>query len=469
MSITRFAPSPTGYLHVGNVRTALTNWLYARSSGGEFILRIDDTDQARSEQKYMDAIEEDLKWLGLDWDSTFSQSDRFDKYEVAKNKLIADGRLYECFETKEELEFLKRKLLNRNLPPIYDRSALKLSDDEKSELKAKGIQPHYRFKLNDEAIEWDDRVRGKIHFEGKNISDPVLVRADGTMTYMIASVVDDIEFGITDIVRGEDHITNTAVHLQLIDALGGGNCPKFAHISLLKGKDEKISKRLGGFEIRALREEGIHPMAILSYLAKLGTSDAIDIRSTKDELLKEFDFHKYGKASCIYDPDEIKRLNIKFIHHSKLSDVVEFLDHKDITEEFWNVAKANVETFSDLDLWWKICKTDIEVPPMSTEDAKYCHAAAEMLPEGEWDESTWNVWISAVKESTGRKGKDLFMPIRLALTGISHGPELKYLLPLIDQVKAKKRLLMGRNAYKILSSTDQVEAKRHPLGQKAYK
>lgn len=440
MTITRFAPSPTGYLHVGNVRTAFTNWLYAKSTGGKFILRIDDTDQERSEQKYVDAIKQDLEWLGLDWDDEFKQSDRFDKYEDAKKQLVADGRLYECFETPEELEFMKRKLLNKNMPPIYDRAALKLSDEDKESIKAKGIKKHYRFLLKDKRIEWDDMVRGHIHFEGKNISDPVLIRTDGTMTYMIASVVDDIEYGITHIVRGEDHITNTAVHLQLIDALGGEKRPDFAHISLLKGKDEKISKRLGGFEIRVLRDAGIHPKAILSYLAKLGTSDAIDIRYNVEDIISEFDFSKFSKASCIYDPDEISRLNTKFIHHSEFKDIKNSLNNDDITKEFWDVAKANIENFKDIDLWWKICKTEIDTPQMSNDEKEFCKNALTKLPEGNWDESTWSAWVADIKTITDRKGKELFMPLRKALTGLEHGPELKFLLPLIGFEKVKQRL-----------------------------
>lgn len=435
MIITRFAPSPTGYLHVGNVRTALVNYLFTKANGGKFILRIDDTDRERSKDEYVEGIKQDLTWLGLEWDEIFYQSKRMEKYEAAKEKMIASGRLYPCYESHEELEVKKKTLLSRNLPPIYDRSALKLTEAEKKKFEEQGIKPHWRFKLEGDVIEWEDGVRGRIHFETKHISDPVVIRADGTMTYMIATVVDDIDLKISQIIRGEDHISNSAVHIQMFEALGA-TPPHFAHLSLLKSKEGEMSKRVGGFDIRALRESGIHPMAILSMLAKMGTSDPIEFKEDLQTLVKEFALSKFGKATANYDLAEVERVNSKLLHHISFAQIKPYLT-EEIDESFWLLARGNLKNINEIADWWKICRK--ELAPI-IEDKELLELSATLLPTGNWDQETWNTWINAVKEKSGKGGKALFMPIRLALTGMDNGPELKYLLPHIGYEKAKKRL-----------------------------
>lgn len=432
---TRFAPSPTGYLHVGNVRTALVNWLFAKSQGGKFMLRIDDTDVERSKEEFVDGIKEDLKWLGLNWDEIHFQSQRMALYEAAKKRLIEQGRLYPCYESQEELEIKKKILLNRNLPPIYDRSALKLSKEQREELEAKGIRPHWRFYIEDKDISWVDGVRSEIKFEAKNISDPVLIRADGSMTYMIASVVDDIDFEISTIIRAEEHITNSAIQIQMFEALAA-KAPNMAHLSLIKSKEGKISKRLGGYDIKSMREEGIHPIAILSFLAKLGTSDAIEFRKSHAELEREFSLKKFNKAIATYDIQELERVNTKLVHHLNYQEVQSILPQY-IDESFWEKVKTNLNKVNEVLDWWKVCNELLQPVIM---DLEFTKEASQMLPNGDWDAGTWNEWISLVKSTTGKSGRDLFMPIRLALTGMEHGPELKNLLPLLGREKAFERL-----------------------------
>ena len=427
-TVLRFAPSPTGYLHVGNVRTALVNLLYARKTGGEFILRVDDTDKERSEQKYVDALKEDLEWLGLNWDSTFNQSDRFAEYEKAKQKLLADGRLYPCYETQDELETKRRFQLKRGVPPIYDRAALNLSVDEITNFEEEGRKPHYRFKLNHEPIEWNDMVRGETKFHGENLSDPILFREDGSLTYMLCSVVDDGDYGITHVVRGEDHVSNTAIQIQLAEALGYEK-PECAHIALLKGREGKLSKRTGSASIRDLREEGTEPKAILSLLAKMGTSDAIDIHEF-DDLIEGFDFNKFGRATAIFDDADLDRLTHKTVTTYDYADVK---DRVEVSEDFWNAVRANLDKVSDVNEWYQICEGEVE--PI-IEDLDFTKQAIDHLPE----DLDFKAWMDAVKEATGRKGKELFMPIRKALTGLEHGPELKVILPLIGKDKIVARL-----------------------------
>jgi glutamyl-tRNA synthetase len=444
MIVTRFAPSPTGYLHVGNVRTALIAWLHARKSGGKFILRIDDTDTKRSKQEYTDQILRDLEWLGMTWDDIQHQSARLERYEDAKQRLIADERLYPCYESQEELEVKKKILLNRNLPPIYDRGALKLTPEQRQELEAKGTMPHWRFFLKDSEITWHDGVRGDLHFQAKNLSDPVLIRADGSMTYSLASVVDDIDFGVNYIIRGEDHISNSAIHVQMFEALGG-QAPNFAHISLLKSKDSGISKRTGGFDIKTLRELGVQPMAICSMLAKMGSSDNIEYRESMEELIAEFSLEKYSKAPVIYDQADLERLNAKMVRAMSFDSIkptLAAIGADNISPDFWNVARANISNVNDIKEWHHICLD--EISPV-IKDQNFTNQAAELLPEGEWSVETWNEWIAKVKDVSGRKGKELFMPIRLALTGMEHGPELKDILPLIGRDKVTARL-QGRKA-----------------------
>jgi glutamyl-tRNA synthetase len=437
-TVTRFAPSPTGLLHVGNLRTALITWLYAKSKAGKFILRIDDTDQERSKNEYIESIKKDLTWLGIDWDVCFRQSERKEKYEEAKQKLIESGRLYSCYETEEELALKKKSLLSRNLPPIYDRASLKLSAQEKQELEKMGVTPYWRFLLKDEDITWQDKIRGELRFSAKNLSDPVLVRANGTLTYSLASVVDDIEYGVTDIIRGEDHISNSAVHVQLFEALGA-TIPQFAHISLLSAKEKKLSKREGGFDVKELVDNGILPLSLAIFLTKIGTSEIIDAQKRVPDLIKDFEFSQLNKATVQYDYEELAAFNTKVIHSLSYDEVkhqLQELGMGDLDEEFWLFIKGNIERIKDVAKWWVICKKDIQAEIL---DQELIQLAAEQLPQGKFDCATWDIWINNIKNHTTKRGQELFLPIRMALTGEKKGPEIKHLLPFMNQEQILKR------------------------------
>lgn len=428
MTKLRFAPSPTGYVHVGNVRTALINFLYARKTGGEFVLRVDDTDPERSKDEYITAIEEDLAWLGISYEDKFQQSTRFDKYETAKEKLIADGRLYPCYETPDELETKRRFQLKRGVPPLYDRAALKLTEEEIAKFEAEGRKPHYRFKLNHAPIEWNDMVRGETKFHGENLSDPILFREDGSLTYMLCSVVDDGDYGITHIVRGEDHVSNTAIQIQIGEALGYAPA-EFAHVALLKGKEGKLSKRKGTASIRDLKADGVEPQAIMSLLAKMGTSDAIELK-TLEELVEEFDFKKFGRATAIFNEEDLERLTHNAIGQMEYAEVK---DRVDVDEEFWNAVRPNLNKISDINEWVEICQNPLEP---QIDDAEFIESTIEYLPE----DLDFKNWMDSVKEASGRKGKELFMPIRKALTARENGPELKVILPLLGRERVVARL-----------------------------
>ncbi len=442
--LTRFAPSPTGYLHIGNMRTALLCYLYAQKSGGQLLLRIDDTDLERSKPEYEEAIKRDLAWLGIVWDKSEKQSSRFDRYALAVEKLKADGRLYPCYETDEELDIKRKIQAARGLPPLYDRAALDLTDTQKAEFEAKGIKPHWRFKFDEQDSEWDDEIRGSIKINCRqSTSDTVLIRENGVYTYMLPSTVDDIEMGVTHVMRGEDHVSNTAAQIQIFRALGA-DIPTFAHCALIEDKDGKLSKRLGSAGMEAFREEYIASIAVASYLAKMGTSDPIQLRDAMEQLVDEFDINKFGKSRTQYSLEEIERLNSKLMHEQKFSDVEEQLKRLDIhvDENFWEAVKANIESLTEVKQWYDICKQPLE--PVADE-AEFMLDALSVLPEGEWNEGTWSEWTGLVKEKTGRKGKQLFMPIRQALTGMDHGPELKVLLPLIGRERVQLRL-QGKKA-----------------------
>ena len=439
----RFAPSPSGYLQIGNIRAALVNWLFARHHGGTFLLRIDDTDAERTKPEYIDGIYNDLKWLGLNWDREAQQSKRMAQYAAAAEKLKADGRLYPCYETEEELGLKRKSLLGRGLPPVYDRAALSLSAEEKAALEAKGRKPHWRFKLNIEDVVWEDGIRGHCHINASHVSDPILIREDGVPVYILASVVDDIELGITDIIRGEDHVTNTAVQIQIMEALGGkAVVPRFAHFSMFTNKEgAKLSKRSGSLSVRDLREEfGIEPMALLSLLAKLGTSDPIEARLTQAELAGEFNLGSFSRNPSKFDPDEMLRLNARIMHLTPFSGVQSRLATMGLTgidENFWNVIRPNLEKLADAAQWWHVARETVQG---GVEDSTFSAAAANLLPPEPWTAETWETWVSAVKTDTGRKGKELFMPLRKAITGMEHGPELKVLLPLIGRQRVLDRL-----------------------------
>ncbi|GAB4547868.1 MAG: glutamate--tRNA ligase [Ruegeria sp.] len=441
MTTTRFAPSPTGYIHVGNLRTALMNYLIARKAGGTFILRIDDTDPERSKEEYVDAIKQDLEWLGLHWDRVERQSDRLDRYAEAADKLREIGRFYEAFETPTELDLKRKKQLNMGKPPVYDRAALNLSEAEKEALRAERGNGVWRFKLDHERIEWKDGILGDVSIDAASVSDPVLIRGDGQVLYTLASVVDDTEMGVTDVVRGADHVTNTATQIQIIKALGG-NVPNFAHHSLLTGPHgEALSKRLGTLALRDLREQGVQPMALLSLMARLGSSDPVELRSDMAELIEGFDVTRFGSAPTKFDVQDLFPLTARYLQTlplEKVADAVAAAGVPDeLAEPFWMMARENITTLNDLKGWWELCRDGAE-PLIDEEDREFVAQAMELLPEGPFDGETWGKWTAAVKEATDRKGKGLFMPLRKALTGMERGPEMATLMPLLQVIRARK-------------------------------
>lgn len=429
----RFAPSPTGFMHIGNTRTALFNWLLAQKLGGKFMLRIDDTDKLRSKDEYELAIRDALQWLGMTWSEEARQSARFDRYDAVVAKLKAEGRIYACYETAEELEFMRKHLMNKGLPPIYDRKSLNLTAEEIAHYEAEGRKPHYRFKLIDGDIIWEDMVRGTVKYEAHNLGDPVIIREDGSYLYHLPSVIDDVDFGITHIVRGEDHVTNTASQVQMFEAIGG-RAPTFAHLPLLTGKEGKLSKRLGSLGVRELRADGVEAMAISSFLAKLGTSESVEPFYDLDTLAASLDLNKIGRSQPKFDEEELKIFNTKFVHSAPYEYVKNRIN---VDETFWNAVKGNLDVVEDIKAWEEICHQ--KVKPI-IEDEVLTSSAAEILPPEPWSEETWNLWINEVKTQSGKKGKELFHPIRKALTAQENGPELKILLPLMGRAKAYNRL-----------------------------
>jgi len=449
--IARFAPSPTGLIHIGNARTALINALLARKTGGTFILRFDDTDAERSRTEYADATAEDLAWLGIVPDRVERQSARVAAYEEAADRLRRDGLLYPCYETADELERKRRRRLARGLPPVYDRAALKLTDEERQALEAEGRKPHWRFLLPNFSadpadpsktdIGWDDGCRGAQTVDISSLSDPVLVRADGTYLYTLPSVVDDLDMGVTLICRGDDHVTNTAVQIVLAHALGGV-APAFAHHNLLTtASGEGLSKRLGSLSIRSLRESGLEPMAVASLAVLIGTSAPVEPCRSLDELADKFTLHSVSRSPARFDPADLVSLNARLLHETPFAEVSDRLAELGIGggESFWDLARRNVVRLDDAGTWWHVVEGPV-APDIAEADAAFLEEARALLPEGQWDLSTWSAWTGAVKAATGRKGKDLFMPLRKALTGLDHGPELKALLPLIGRDKATARL-----------------------------
>jgi len=440
MTTTRFAPSPTGYIHVGNLRTALMNYLIARKAGGTFILRIDDTDPERSKEEYVDAIKQDLEWLGLTWDKVERQSERLDRYVAAADKLRGIGRFYEAFETPTELDLKRKKQLNMGKPPVYDRAALALSEDEKAALRAERGDGVWRFKLDHQRIEWTDGILGDISIDAASVSDPVLIRGDGQFLYTLASVVDDTEMGVTHVVRGSDHVTNTATQIQIIEALGG-SVPSFAHHSLLTGpQGEALSKRLGTLALRDLREAGVQPMALLSLMARLGSSDPVELRSELSELIDGFDINRFGAAPTKFDVEDLYPLTARHLQSLPLEAVKGHVDALGVPAEkqaaFWDMAKENITTLKDLAGWWELCRDGAE-PLVADEDKDFIAEAMALLPEGPYDAESWGKWTAAVKEATGRKGKGLFMPLRKAVTGMERGPDMSALLALMENVRAR--------------------------------
>ena len=437
MTTTRFAPSPTGYIHIGNLRAALFNYAIARQNGGTFVLRIDDTDQERSKDEYIQGIKDDLTWLGLDWDRVEYQSKRMDKYLDAKQKLIDMGRLYECFETPVELDLKRKKQLNMGKPPVYDRAALALSEDEKNALRAERGS-HWRFKLDLERIEWADGIVGTISIDAASVSDPVLFKNDGQILYTLASVVDDTEMGMTTVVRGSDHITNTATQIQIMHALGG-TVPSFAHHSLLTGpQGEALSKRLGTLALRDLRAQGIAPQAILSLMARLGSSDPVELRANVQEIVDGFDISKFGSAPTKFDANDLDPLTARYLATLTVADVAGTLSDipEDTREAFWNAIKGNIASLNDVADWWAYFVNGAEVALIEDEDREFVIQAFDLLGDPPYADDTWSTWTAAVKDATGRKGKGLFMPLRKAVTGRIRGPEMAEVMSLL-QIKPK--------------------------------
>ena len=439
MTKVRFAPSPTGHLHIGNFRTALINFLFAKNKNGHFMLRIDDTDDERSLKKYEDAIKEDLSWVGINWDSLEKQSSRLSYYDQALQKLLDKKRAYPCFETAEELSLKRKKQLSSGKPPIYDRSALNLSDSDIADLKAKGRSPHYRFLLDHKDVNWNDLVKGDSRYNMSNLSDPVIIREDGRVIYTLASVVDDIDFEVTDILRGEDHMTNSAAQIQLFEALESSP-PNLGHLSLLTDiSGAGLSKRLGSISLRDLKDEGFQPMAISSLLSKVGSSDAIEIFRDINQIISDFDISKFGKSKPKFDKNELRGLNsklFKMLDFSDISNQLKKFNFK-ISSDFWELVKGNIENLEELELWWNIIYGNIE-PKYN--DENFLNTALETLPEGNFDKNTWTNWTSILMEETGRKGKELYNPLRMCLTGQNKGPEMATLVFLMGRGKVLERL-----------------------------
>jgi glutamyl-tRNA synthetase len=438
MTTTRFAPSPTGTLHVGNIRTALHNWMWAKKHGGRFLLRIDDTDIARSSEANVASIRADLKWLGLHWDGEARQSERFALYEAKLEALKSAGRVYPCYESSEELDLRRKILLGRGLPPVYERTALSLTPDQIAAYEAEGRKPHWRFKLDHETpIVWHDLVRGDQRFDPKLLSDPVIRRADGSWLYMLPSAIDDVDMAITHVVRGEDHVSNTATQIQMFEALSAAP-PQFAHEALLTGTEGKLSKRLGSLGVDALRDAGIEPMAIVALLGRLGTSDPVEAFTTPEPLIESLDFGRFGRAPARFDESELAALNTRIIHLLPYEAVRERLPEA-MDEAAWNAIRPNVSVIADAADWWSVVEGPIATERAS-EDAEYLRQAHTIAATLDWYAEPWAALTSALKEASGRKGKALFMPLRLALTGREHGPDMAALLPLIGKERALKRL-----------------------------
>ena len=437
----RFAPSPTGRLHVGNARTALLNYLFARKAGGAFVLRIDDTDRERSTKEYEDGIVQDLAWLGLAHDAFLRQSERSARYAGAIEDLKVRGLLYPCYETAQELELKRKVQLGRGQPPVYDRAALKLTQAQKQQYAARNISPHWRFRLPHESTAWRDLVHGEVAIHTQTLSDPVLLRADGQPLYTLPSICDDIDLGISHVIRGEDHLTNTAVQIQLFRALGA-EPPHFAHFPLLTGAGgENLSKRFGSLSVESLRGEGLEAMALNSLLARLGTSDPVEPRQSLEELVAGFDITHIGRASVKFDPQDLRLMNARILHGMPFTAAEPRLKALGVGggAPFWEMARANLTRFSGAAEWWHVVKGPV-APVIGEGDAGFVAAAESLLPGAEFSTSTWGEWTRAVTARTGRKGRDLFQPLRRALTGLDHGPEMKSLLVFIGPGRAHARL-----------------------------
>ena len=438
-TVTRFAPSPTGLLHLGNIRTALINWLYARTNNGKFILRIDDTDLERSKDEYISQIKYDLDWLGIDFDETFNQSSRFDRYREQFEKLKADGRIYPCYETPEELERKRKLLIAAGGKQVYDRSAMELTDQQKKDYEAEGRKPHWRFLLKTERMKWDDLLKGEIDIDLTSLSDPVLFREDGVPLYTFSSAVDDIDYGITNVIRGDDHTSNTAVQVEIINALDQ-NKITFAHHALLKASSgDKLSKRDNVISISSFREANMEPISILSLLATIGTSNSIELKDNIDQIKSEFKLSTISTSPGRIEIDVLSALNKKQVQKYNFSEIEERLKKIDekIDQKFWETIRGNLNVVEDIKQWTDIVFNSETIKPS---DKDYIKIAMELIPDDPWNDETWGLWTSAIKEKTGRKGKELFLPLREAFTGLNHGPEMKLLIQLLGREKIIERV-----------------------------
>ncbi len=440
--LTRFAPSPTGELHVGNLRQAIHNWLFAQGAGGGMVLRIDDTDAARSEERFVDSIRADLAWLGLTPVREVRQSARFALYEAGLARLVAAGRVYPCYETAEELDIRRKILLSRGLPPVYERTSLNLTAAERAQKEAAGIRPHWRFLLDHEMpIGWTDLVRGPQHFDPHLLSDPVVRRADGSWLYMLPSVIDDIDLGITHVVRGEDHVSNTATQVQMFAALGAA-LPAFAHTALLTGAEGKLSKRLGSLGVAHFRSLGIEPQTLIAKLARLGTADPVEPFDSIDPLIASFDFGRFGRAPARFDEEELVQLNARIVHQLPFAAVVDRLP-AGMSEAQWLAIRPNVERVADAACWADLFDPALAVPRSAPEDRDLLGAALLALDTLDWTADPWHQLTDGLKTATGRKGRALFLPLRRALTARESGPDMAALLPLIGIDRARSRLLLA--------------------------
>ncbi|WP_066798067.1 glutamate--tRNA ligase [Sphingomonas soli] len=434
---TRFAPSPTGTLHVGNLRTALHNWLFARRHGGRFLLRIDDTDAERSEDRHVESIRADLAWMGLGYDGEERQSARADRYEVVFADLVARAWVYPAYETPDELELRRKVLLGRGLPPVYERTALSLGAAERTDLEAQGRRPHWRFRLDHVPILWDDLIRGPQRFDAATMSDPVIRRADGSWLYLLPSVIDDVDMGVTHVVRGEDHVSNTALQLQMFQAMGA-QPPRFAHEALLTGSEGKLSKRLGSLGVDHFREEGIEPQALMALLGRLGTSDPIEPFVDPAPLIESFDFARFGRAPARFDQAELAGLNAKIVHQLDFEAVRGRLPVA-MHSAAWEAIRPNLSRVAEAAEWWAVVEGPVDAT-IADEDRAFLAQAAQAASAIDWDADPWAQLTSALKEVSGRKGRALFLPLRLALTGRDHGPDMAALLPLIGKDRTLQRL-----------------------------
>ncbi|MBI29068.1 MAG: Glutamate--tRNA ligase 1 [Alphaproteobacteria bacterium MarineAlpha5_Bin11] len=437
--LTRFAPSPTGDLHLGNARSAILNWIYAKKNYGEFILRIDDTDTERSKDKYVDSIKNDLLWLKINWSSSFKQSERLKNYNTKILELKGMDRLYPCFETAEELALKRKSLLSSGKPPIYDRSSLKLTDKEKEDFLLSGKKPHWRFFVEDKTIIWNDIIRGDVSFDSKNLSDPILIRENGSLLYHLPSVIDDITENVTDIIRGEDHVNNTAFHIQLFESLGS-KPPNFGHHPLITDESGKsLGKRLGSLSIKSLSDDGLEPISIINYLSTIGTSKDMSSKIELNSILESFDIKSLARSSPKFNKKDLIRINSNVLKKMKFDNAQEALSKlgiKDIKEEFWNLIKNNIEFMHEANEWIEIISSS---KILYNSDKDFLDKCSSVLPKEPFTINTWEEWLVNIDKISDRKGKKLFMPLRLALTGREHGPELKYLIPLMT-----KKLILFR-------------------------